>query len=78
MTMETKKLLREHNALRERLNSKLEKQSELWRNQRQEVVDLGKLNSKINEYISYHALYFSHSFHYTFYEGFYITLSGQV
>ncbi|XP_057536727.1 DNA repair protein RAD50 [Amaranthus tricolor] len=50
LTMETKKLLREHNALRERLNSKLEKQSELWRNQRQEVVDLGKLNSKINEF----------------------------
>lgn len=50
LTKEAPKLLRDYNALKESLSCEYEKQAEIWRSQRQEVEELLKLNSKINEY----------------------------
>ncbi|KNA17185.1 hypothetical protein SOVF_082430 [Spinacia oleracea] len=50
LTKETQKLFRYHSDLKEKLNGELEKHAEIWRRQQQEVDDLLKLNSKINEY----------------------------
>ncbi|KMT14828.1 hypothetical protein BVRB_3g065520 isoform B [Beta vulgaris subsp. vulgaris] len=50
LTIETKKLSDDHDALKKGLNCELEQHAELTRNKRQEVRDLLKLNSKIKEY----------------------------
>lgn len=62
LTIETKKLSDDHDALKKGLNCELEQHAELTRNKRQEVRDLLKLNSKIKEYMAQSRLCYLFSF----------------
>ncbi|XP_021745929.1 LOW QUALITY PROTEIN: DNA repair protein RAD50-like [Chenopodium quinoa] len=50
LAKETLKLLSDYNALKKKTDCEYERQADLWRSQQQQLKDLLKLNSKIEEY----------------------------